>query len=79
VPDDAALISRQFSIDHLTLDGIRATAHTARLLTENLQINHRIPKENIFVVLNQRTKQSTFTAATFHKKEHTSSAGSRRC
>lgn len=51
-----------------TLDGIRATAHTARLLTENLQSNHRIPKENIFVVLNQRTKQSTYTAASFHKK-----------
>ena len=51
-----------------TLDGIRATAHTARLLTENLQSNHRIPKENIFVVLNQRTKHSTFTASSFHQK-----------
>ena len=55
-------------ISRPTLDGIRATAHTARLLTENLQSNHRIPKENIFVVLNQRTKQSTFTASSFHKK-----------
>jgi cellulose biosynthesis protein BcsQ len=51
-----------------TLDGIRATAHTARLLTENLQSNHRVPKENIFVVLNQRTKNSTFTASSFHQK-----------
>ena len=51
-----------------TLDGIRATAHTARLLTENLQSNHRIPKENIFVVLNQRTKHSTFTASSYHQK-----------
>jgi cellulose biosynthesis protein BcsQ len=51
-----------------TLDGIRATAHVARLLTENLQSNHRIPKESIFVVLNQRTKNSTFTASSFHQK-----------
>jgi arsenite/tail-anchored protein-transporting ATPase len=51
-----------------TLDGIRATAHTARLLTENLQSNHRILKEHIFVVLNQRTKHSTYTAASFHQK-----------
>ncbi len=51
-----------------TLDGVRATAHTARLLTENLQSNHRIPKESIFVVLNQRTKHSTFTASSFHQK-----------
>jgi cellulose biosynthesis protein BcsQ len=51
-----------------TLEGIRATAHIARLLTENLHSNHRIPKESIFVVINQRTKNSTFTAASFHKK-----------
>jgi cellulose biosynthesis protein BcsQ len=51
-----------------TLDGIRATAHTTRLLTENLQSNHRILKENIFVVLNQRTKHSTYTASSFHQR-----------
>jgi MinD-like ATPase involved in chromosome partitioning or flagellar assembly len=51
-----------------TLEGIRATAHFARLLTENLQSDHRIPKESIFVVLNQRTKNSTFTASSFHQK-----------
>jgi hypothetical protein len=38
------------------------------LLTENLQSDHRIPKESIFVVLNQRTKNSTFTASSFHQK-----------
>lgn len=51
-----------------TLDGVRATAHVAKLLTESLQSNHRIPKENIFVVLNQRTRQSNYTASSFHQK-----------
>ncbi len=51
-----------------TLDGVRATAHVSKLLTESLQSNHRIPRENIFVVLNQRTKQSNYTASSFHQK-----------
>lgn len=51
-----------------TLDGIRATAHVAKLLTEDFHSNHRIPKEGIFVVLNQRTKRSTFTASIFHQE-----------
>ena len=50
-----------------TTDGIRAVSHAARLLTEHLHRDHRLPKENIFVVLNQRTRQSTYTAASFHQ------------
>jgi MinD-like ATPase involved in chromosome partitioning or flagellar assembly len=57
-----------FIVSRPTLEGIRATAHFARLLTEDLQSDHRVPKESIFVVLNQRTKNSTFTASSFHKK-----------
>jgi MinD-like ATPase involved in chromosome partitioning or flagellar assembly len=49
-----------------TLDGVRATAHIARLLTEELHVNHRIPKEGIYVILNQRTKNSSYTASSFH-------------
>lgn len=57
-----------FIVSRPTLEGIRATAHFARLLTEDLQCDHRVPKESIFVILNQRTKNSTFTASSFHKK-----------
>lgn len=55
-------------ISRPTLEGIRATAHTVRLLTEDLQVSHRLPKESLFLVLNQRSQQSTFTASSFHKK-----------
>jgi MinD-like ATPase involved in chromosome partitioning or flagellar assembly len=55
-------------ISRPTLDGIRSVAHIARLLTDHLQSDHRIPKESIFVVLNQRTKHSTYTASSFHEK-----------
>jgi cellulose biosynthesis protein BcsQ len=51
-----------------TLLGVRASAHVARLLTENLTSNHRIPKDSIAILLNQRTKHSTFTASDFHQR-----------
>lgn len=50
-----------------TTDGIRAASHAARLLTEHLHRDHRLPRESIFVVLNQRTKQSSYTASSFHQ------------
>ncbi len=48
-----------------TMDGIRTTAHSVELLTKSLAGQHRIPKEAIFVVLNQMNNKSSLTAASF--------------
>ena len=50
------------------MDGIRAVAHLSQLLTEKLDPQHRVPKDGLFVVLNQRTARSTFTATAFNQE-----------
>ncbi len=51
-----------------TLEGIKATAHIAQLITEKLVSDHRIPKEGIFVALNQRTPKTAFTPTQFSQE-----------
>ncbi|MBA4380614.1 MAG: hypothetical protein C0393_08075 [Anaerolinea sp.] len=51
-----------------TVDGIRATAHVVDLLTKQITGQHRIPKEAIYVVLNQMTSKSSLTATSFVKE-----------
>jgi len=51
-----------------TMDGIRAVAHLSQLLTEKFDQQHRVPREGLFVLLNQRTPKSTFTATAFNQQ-----------
>lgn len=47
-----------FIVARPTLRGVQAVAHTTRLLTEELVGQHQVPRESIYVILNQRTKKS---------------------
>ncbi len=48
-----------------TLDGIKAVGHLSDLITNKLASEHRISKEMMFTVLNQRTDKTAFTASQF--------------
>ena len=48
-----------------TMEGVRAVGHILKLLTEVVGSQHRFGKEAFFLVLNQRTPRSIFTANAF--------------
>lgn len=49
-----------------TLQDISATWQKLRLLEEKLVLEHRIPRENIFLIINQASEYSSFTAHEFY-------------
>jgi len=48
-----------------TTEGVRAAGHVLKLLTEVLGAQHRFGREAFFMVLNQRTAKSIYTAPAF--------------
>ena len=59
VADTIVLVSRP------TTEGVRACGHVMKLLTEIIGGQHRFGREAFFLVLNQRTPQSLYTAPAF--------------
>jgi MinD-like ATPase involved in chromosome partitioning or flagellar assembly len=59
VADTLVLVSRP------TTEGVRACGHVMKLLTEVIGGQHRFGREAFFLVLNQRTPQSLYTAPAF--------------
>jgi septum formation inhibitor-activating ATPase MinD len=59
VANTVVLVSRP------TTEGVRASGHVLKLLTEIVGAQHRFTREAFFLVLNQRTPKSVYTAPAF--------------